>query len=289
MNPQMLESLNKSLVDLDSTDSYAKVMIYGESGVGKTVAALQIAQAICPAGKSILYIDAVEGWVSLKNHPGLTDNVVRMEYQGLSQLDALVEALETEESFKRFGVVVTDELSTFAKIDLDRVLETRSKKDPTKDPDVPTQPDFFANTERVRRATLKMFKFPVHQIHLAHVRDDKDEKQRVMIRPDFMPKVSKSIREGLHVLAYMTANERQQNGTPVYVRALQTHPTNRVNAKSRVGGLGIHCTVSDFIETLVQWLQGNVETVEVQDIVEDTSDSIVRETDDPTSVAIQVD
>lgn len=291
MNPQLLEALNKSLVDLETASPTVNIMIYGESGVGKTVAAVEIAQKICPPGMKILYIDAVEGWVSLLNHPGLTNNVRRMVYQGISQLDAAEEAIRAEIApFDNIGVIVTDELSTIAKFDLDKVLEGRTKKDPTKDPDVPTQPDFFANTERMRRACMKLFRLPIHQVHIAHMRDDKDEKQRVTIRPDFMPKLSKSIREGLSVLAYMTANERSSSdGSIEYVRALQTHPTTRVVAKSRIGGLGIHCTVSEFISVTRQWLQGNVETVEVQDIVEDTSNSLVRETDDPTSVAIEVE
>lgn len=291
MNPQLLEELNKSIVDLNSERPTAKIMIYGESGVGKTVAALEIAQKIRPTGTKILYVDAVEGWVSLLNHPGLTNDVQRMVYQGISQLDAAEQAMrEGLAPFDNIGVLVTDELSTIAKFDLDNVLKGRSKNDPSKDPDVPTQPDFFANTERMRRACMKMFRLPIHQIHLAHMRDDKDDKQKVTIRPDFMPKLSKSIREGLSVMAYMQANERtKSDGTVEYVRSLQTHPTTRVTAKSRIGGLGIHCTVSEFISVTQRWLQGNVETVEVQDIVEDTSSSLVRETDDPTSVAIEVD
>lgn len=278
------EALKASMVEMNSVQPAAKIMIYGESGVGKTVAASEVAHAICPPGKQILYIDAVEGWVSLLNHPGLTDNVKRMEYQGISQLEYLAEALPVDEFFQQFGVIVIDEFSTIAKFDLDTVLKARAKADPGKDVDVPTQPDYLANTERVRRAFMKLAKVNIHQIYLSHVREDKDEKQKTMTRPALMPKLSQTIREGLHVVAYMTATEKTVDDKPVYVRALQTHPSRTIVAKSRVGGLGIHCTISTFNKVLVEWLKGNIETQEVQDVVEDKSESIVRSDDDPAIV-----
>lgn len=279
-----LEALKSSMVEMDTVQPAAKLMFYGESGVGKTVAAMETAQAILPVGKKILYIDAVEGWVSLLNHPGLTDNTQRMEYKGISQLEYLADALPVDEFFQQFGVIVVDEFSTIAKFDLDTVLKARAKSDPSKDADVPTQPDYLAATERVRRAFMKMAKVNVHQIYLSHVREDKDEKSKTMTRPAFMPKLSQTIREGLHVVAYMTATEKTVDDKPVYVRALQTHPSKSIVAKSRVGGLGIYSTVSNFNKVLVEWLKGNIETQEVQDVVEDKSDSVARSDDDPAIV-----
>lgn len=66
MAVDLLEELRKSIVSMDKTESFMKGCIYGPSGVGKTVFTMKLAKRICPPGKKILFIDASEGWVSLK-------------------------------------------------------------------------------------------------------------------------------------------------------------------------------------------------------------------------------
>src|SRR4249919_211375 len=104
-------------------------MIYGPNGVGKTVEAARLAKSICPPGKKILYVDAVEGWVALLNHSDeqLTSNVSRMVYDSISQLALLGNAIAAKVApFDNIGVLVFDELSRMSKKDLDIVLASRS-------------------------------------------------------------------------------------------------------------------------------------------------------------------
>lgn len=284
MNDKLMEALKQTLVPMGTVEPFFKGMIYGESGVGKTVAAVQLANAICPVGKRILYIDAVEGWVSLLNHPELKSRVDRMTYQGLSQLDVLGTALKGD--FKdTYGVIIIDELSTISTRDLDTVLKANAKKDPSKDPDVSSWPDMNATTQRMRRAVMELLKSEIHQIYLSHERNDEDEKKRKTTRPDFMPKISKTIREQLHLVARMTASEKKDaDGNIAYQRAIQTHPTTTIVAKSRIGGLGVHCSVGKLIQVVEQWLQGNVETMEAeQEVINDLA-SPESDSEDPAII-----
>ena len=238
-----------TLVPLERETPYAKVLVYGDSGVGKTVLAATL-------GKRILLVDAVDGWVSLRNHPDLLSSITRVKYEGLSQLDTLVDMFMDGQL--EFDTIVLDEASAIATFDLDTVLKARSAKDISKDPNVPTQPDFFANTERCRRTFTRLFKLPVNVVMVAHVRDDKDERTGIVTRrPQFTPKLRTTIEQSCHLVGYLVANETKDGDETKYVRRLQTMPSKGITAKSRIGGLpfiveepNLGVLLKDFTETV---------------------------------------
>lgn len=281
----ILDALLDSMEDMESASANAKIMIYGESGVGKTIAALELAQAITPADKRILYLDAVEGWVSVLNHPHLKKRTTRMRYLGRSQIDKIAEEVDKEDSpITKFGTIILDELSTMSKNDLDIVLAARAKADKGKDPDVPTQPDYLSNTERMRRTSIKLLKTSANIILVSHLREDKDQRTGVVtIKPAFMPKFSETLRENCHVVALMTADERKdEEGVVSYLRLLQVHPTKGSVAKTRVGGLDIRVEVGDFIQALTEWMQGSREDQDESEVIvaDDPDDVEVMPTED---------
>lgn len=238
-----------TLVPLERETPYAKVLVYGDSGVGKTVLAATL-------GKRILLVDAVDGWVSLRNHPDLLSSITRVKYEGLSQLDTLVDMFMDGQL--DFDTIVLDEASAIATFDLDTVLKARAAKDISKDPNVPTQPDFFANTERCRRTFTRLFKLPVNVVMVAHVREDKDERTGIVTRrPQFTPKLRTTIEQSCHLVGYLVANEVKDGDGTKYVRRLQTMPSKGITAKSRIGGLpfiveepNLGVLLEDFTETV---------------------------------------
>lgn len=288
---ELLAELNAAIKPLDDTDSHLKIMIYGPSGVGKTVEGLQLAQAITPTGKSILMVDAVEGWISAKNHPGLTKNVRRMIYQGISQLQTLCSAIAADvEGFGEIGTLILDELTTMSKKDLDVVLAARSKKDPSKDRDVPTQPDFYSNTERMRRFVVGdeskdivgLLGLPINVIIIGHMRTDKNNLSVEVMAPAFMPKFSDTIKENLHIVAHMAANLVNDGEEELYVRTLQCFPTRNIVAKSRVAGLDKVLDTKSFNGILEKWTGGErllvaeIETEEDDLEIEEETDGAIE-------------
>lgn len=288
MDPKILQALTDSMQDLETRSPNFKAMLYGESGVGKTIMALQVAQAITDPLKSIVYIDSVEGWVSALNHKGLTERVMRMPYKGLSQIAALVEAFDEKlPPFDKVGCLILDEGSTIARADLDTVVKARAKTTPGKDADVPVLPDMNVNTQRMRMAMMSLLQKEMHVIIVAHIREDKDDRTgKVYTRPDFMPKVSKTLREMLHLVGHVTSSEETGvDGKPGYKRVIQVYPTEHIVAKTRVGGMGVYTSVEQLIPASIEWINGDRIDLKVNEPIKD-NDSLVKE---DTEIESEVD
>jgi len=274
---KMFDALLETMVPMDDERPNAKILIYGDSGVGKTVLAAS-------AGNKVLWIDSTDGWVSLMNHPELRAKCHRMKYQGLSQIDTLCDAIDAGvEPFASFDTIVVDELSSIAVMDLDRVLESRSKKQADKDPNVPTQPDFFANTERMRRAVTRLIQLPMNVILVSHVREDKDERTgRTYIRPSFTPKLRTTIKQMCHIVGHLTVMEvvNKDNDTVEYLRKLQVQPTLSIDAKTRIGGLDPIIENPDLGKIITEWQESGGNEVDVTVVLPE--EPPVAETDIPS-------
>lgn len=279
-SPSAQELLNELLASMGSPNDqpqHVTGIIYGDSGGGKTIVALQLAQAVCDfhGGGDIIVVDAVNAWRSYKNHSDLLKpNVKRMAYSGKAQLDTLISALEYRGNIPdlvNVKVVILDEMSSMTDKDGDLILKVRSEKDSDKDPDVLTQPDMGATTERMRRTVVDLLKLEdLSVIFVAHQRNDEDKaKGYAVTRPRFMPKFSGTIREGLDFVAHMSAKQTNRDGAPVYVRELQVHPTTTVVAKTRIGGLPLKVTPDQFVSGIVKWLKGEVGNSKVDVVVPD--------------------
>lgn len=270
---QMYTELLNSMTQIEDERPYFKGMFYGESGVGKTILAIRIAQALCPPGKFVLYFDSKEGWTSVLNHPELKQGLRRIKFQAMSQIEALAQILEAGVGeFQNVGAVVIDEYSTLSDYDLDQVLAVRSRVDKTKDPDVATQPDFNANTQRMRRLTDALFRIPeMHLIFLAHIRYDKDNRGVTVASPSFMPKLSAKLRESMHLVGRMQGEDMNNpDGTTRYIHQVQVHPTKLVIAKSRIGGLPVNVSDDTLVQAVAEWVHGGRDTVNSSTIHRDT-------------------
>lgn len=224
-----LDALLETLETGTELSPYIKACIYGPFGTGKTVLS-------ATAGKKICYIDSGEnGWVSLKNHPDLMANIaVRVPFKTLEQLDTLAESFLDGTFPYEIDCFVIDTISDIQKKDLDQVMAARCKKDPSKDPDAPTQPDYNMNTNRLRRTLSKYRDLPVNLVVVGQERNDKDQTTGVAnIRFDVSDKVGKFICQMAHLVGYLDADDTTDNPK----RFLQVHPTKKLMAKCRIGGL----------------------------------------------------
>lgn len=267
---QILAELEDSIEDLEHASGLAKICIYGDSGVGKTAQTVMLAQRVVPPDKDILYIDSFEGWVTLQNHEGTRKRMKRIRWQNLTHAEYLVKAIKKKAGkFANVGGIIWDEFSSMANQDLDVVLEVRAKNDKNKDPDVASQPDMGANTERMRRLLWQILDLDVHLFFVAHRRIDEDDAKVKVISPDFMPKLNKRFREPMHVVAHAVTNIKTTGDKEVVEYILQVHPTRRVVAKSRVGGLDRQVTWEVFSDTVVNWLNRGSQLAPEQEPVSD--------------------
>lgn len=298
---ELLQELLNSMKDpLAEETQNVTGIIYGDNGGGKTVTAVKLAQAIVgfhggnkndPANPDIIFVDAVNAWRSLKNHRNILQGVKRIPYAGKEQLETIVEAIQWRpDGFKNAKVIILDEMSSMTDRDGDTVLAARSRADASKDPDVLTQPDMGATTERMRRVVINLLRQDISIIFVAHMREDEDKaKGYKIIRPRFMPKFSGTIREGLDFVAFMSAVEDGREGETIkYRRQLQVHPTKTIVAKTRVGGLNLTESPDSFVSGVIKWLKGDagdstVDTV-IDDVVPDVNET--DESDDFVGVSV---
>lgn len=276
---EYLNRLRATMESLTDSRPSLKALVYGVSGVGKTVAAVQIAQKITPPDKTIQYVDTAQGWVSLLNHPQLiNDRVKRMRYVNLNQIEVLTHAIRQGwEEFANIGTIILDESTSAADTTLDEVLKYRSGQDKSKDPDTPTQPDYNTTTNRVRKAFMELMTLEgIHVILVGHVRKDKDNRGVEVSSASFLPKLGTKIKQPLHLIAHVTGNEIDGK----YVRLFQVHPTLRVDAKSRIGNLEPMVKYETLETRIVGWLDGNIPTVETGPVFIDTDPENPKTDDD---------
>lgn len=264
---ERLAALNESVKELEA--KRLKALIYGESGVGKTVEAQALAQMFTPLDKEILYIDTGEGWVSLENHPQLKKRTKRMVYTGLSQIETMVEVMQAGvPGWNNYGTIIFDEFSTSADNFLHVVLDTNNVKKLTEAPEFKHWGILSRNIKDTIRKLLEL-KETHHLLFIAHERLREDTiTKRKQVRPDFMDSVERAIKRDMHVIGRMTAEVTNQTGAPIYSRQIQVHPTTLVVGKTRVGGLDIKVNPETFNTRLKQWMDAGGQLVDETEVVE---------------------
>lgn len=230
MDPKTLEALNNSIIDPNTASPNFRIIVYGDVGVGKTTWATN------GSGRTLL-IDSSEGYITIKD----TSNITVMEYQGLSQIEAVAQALK--EGLWVYDTVILDELSTIAKLDVQMVVDAQGKKGNIREDAVPEQRDYLASQNRVAKAVNALFSAPVNVILLAHERRVTDKSTgKTTIESDFAPGLKVEINRTLHVIGRLEANDA---GT---ARALRVNPTRNIQAKNRLG-LSDGVTLPEILES----------------------------------------
>lgn len=275
-----MEVLEEQLQDLEGKNASFKAILYGTSGVGKTVASLQIAQYLTDPEKIILYIDSGEGWVSTQNHPSLQKRVKRWTDVRVPVLEKIAEGIENKQgSLAKVGCVIFDEHSSITDEDLMKITRKRAEVDKTKDPDDPKWPDMSTAKNRTVSYTNKFIKLEnVHIILIAHERKDEDNLKRQVFGPSYMPATSKALREKVHLVGRLTADEvNTEEGATEYIREVQVWPTKQAQAKTRIGGFNsIRVSVKDLVVAVKEWLSGTRESLEQQEIKPDPEEENVH-------------
>lgn len=231
LEPQPPEEYKSEVLDKirpASDPGPLKVLIYGSSGVGKTVFA-------CGAPSALL-IDAEHGARSLRNHAELLEVPV-FPMTTFGELSELFQALLAG-AMPEIKTIVVDSLTELANKSLDQILDQNVAKDPTRNRFLPFQQDFNVNTNRMRRLVAQFRDLERNVVFIAHEMEKTDEStQIVTIRPDLSPKFAGALKGVMDLMGRYSADVDE--GGQVVKRTLQVHPSRRVNAKTRIGGLPV--------------------------------------------------
>lgn len=283
---QIYEALLASMQDMSTIIPNFRCILFGDSGVGKTVMAMQIAQAITPPDKKIAYIDFREGWVVLLNPEwrSLQERVVRFQYQGLSQLENMAYAIKAAKPpFGDFGAVILDEGTSMSQDDLQTVIKKNVEREPTKDPDVAAWPDYNAEQNRFTKTFNILNSAPTHFLMLCHERTDKRNGLEYTDLA-FQPGLSKIVKRDMHLVGHMFADQQQASGLADarYLRQIQVHPTRFVSAKTRISGLPVKFEINKLVPAITEYLRGDRGDEEPKEIINEIESTPVNANSEPS-------
>lgn len=268
-----INALLESIAGLSSAEVSTRIgnfrgMLYGNDGVGKTIAGLALLNHIVEPDKSILLLDTADNGLSLNNHPGLktklsdgTDRIKRYSYKGEAWLHAVAAACERQIApFDRVGGVQFDELSTMSDGMLAVILKAAEERDKSRPQDDATWPEYKMLLRKMKNITNRFAQVEgVHTIGIAHIRADKGAFNRNVESPNFTPAVGREIRKPMHLIANVTVTEGGE-------RRFRVTPTDEIVAKCKIGGLGPVVGFPQLATSLGEWLGGKGKTVEEQTI-----------------------
>lgn len=218
---EILDALMARIAPVGEAPNYFKGLIYGPPGAGKTVFA-------CGAPKTLV-VDIERGTQSLHNHED-TKSASVLEFKSVTQLELLLDRLASG-ALPQFEVLVIDSLTTLQEIDLDAIVKKASSEDASRNPFVPQLQDYNANTNHMRRIGSLLNQLPMHVVAIAQEKEVKDESTgRLLMRPSFTDKLAKSINHLFSTVGHLTVDSEGN-------RNLQVHPTDKITAKTRIGGL----------------------------------------------------
>jgi hypothetical protein len=203
----------------DETVDFFNMLIYGESGVGKTT--LSGSASAVPELSPVLLIDVEGGRKSLR---GVYPDVKVIEVFKWRDLQKVYDDLATGNL--EFKTLIVDSLSEVQMVSLDYSLRYAIKqKEEGADAEVPRQRDWMRNIEQTVRFTRGFRDLPMNVIFTALVDQEKNKKNKVENKPMFSGKVKQKVPGFMDIVLYYYMDGRD--------RVLLTQKTDTTIAKDR--------------------------------------------------------
>lgn len=209
---------------------FLNMMIYGGSGVGKTLLTGTAAQV--EEMSPMLVIDAEEGSMTLNALKEVADKIDVVPMRDWRKMQSVYNDLYTGRH--RYKTVTIDSGTEVQNLAMNDVLGHDGK---VLDTGVtPEFKDWFKNTEQIRRMIRAFRDLPMHTIITALEMDYQDPRTKAMMkRPAFSNKLSQQIPAFFDVVFYMYVKE--VSGDKPNLRLCLTDKTDRVVAKCRTQGV----------------------------------------------------
>lgn len=237
-----MTELPAEIVALEDVSPHPNILVFGKSGVGKTVFA--------GSDDRVLILNCEnEGTLSAKRMGSKAKQWNIRTFKDFEKATNWLKRLVEKGEKIPFDWVVVDTISTLQKILMRDILDTVIAAKPSRDPDIPDRPEYLKNQLVLSRVVKELNDLPVSTLWLAHVMSQQDPEGEEFLYP--------SVQGGKFVLAqqilaqmtsygYMFLKERKGkdnkpvvlNGRRVRDRFIMWETSGSMQGKDRTMVLG---------------------------------------------------
>lgn len=210
------------------------ILVYGDSGVGKTVFAGS-SDAV-PSMRKVLVID-IEGGTSSLIHT--YPNVDSLRVKTWKEMQEVYDAFYYSD-MTQYNTVILDSLTEIQKFSMYNIMDDLVKEKPDRDADVPSMREWGKNLEQIRKFVRGFRDLPVNAIFTALAKETKNDLTgEVTWKPSLTGKLVDEIAGFLDVVLYYYVKDitNQETKEVEHKRVILTQKTNKYVAKDRSGKL----------------------------------------------------
>lgn len=212
---------------VQSRAQFINLLIYGDSGVGKT--RFSGSATVVPELAPVLFIDIEGGELTLA-HSYPDAEIVRV--QNWKQMQDIYNEIYRGDS--GYKTVVIDSLTELQKFNMYGIMDELLVAEPNRDPDIPGMREWGKSTEQIRKFVRAYRDLPVNTIFTALVKDERNTRTGVVTkRPSLSGKLAGEVPGFLDIVLYMYVKRVDDQ----VLRLLTSVSTDETVAKDRSGKL----------------------------------------------------
>jgi KaiC/GvpD/RAD55 family RecA-like ATPase len=197
------------VVPVQKRSPYINMLVYGESGTGKTT--LAGSSDACPALRPALIVDFEGGTESLVRAYPEVDQVRVTTWK---EMQAVYDELLLDKH--GYSTVILDSLTEIQKFNMYSIMEELLERKPEMDPDVPSMREWGKNLEQMRKFVRAFRDLPMHSIFTALVKQDRNDRTgMVTTLPSLSGKLAGEVAAFLDIVGYLYVKPVQGEGGEV--------------------------------------------------------------------------